>query len=238
MSAYDPMPKELKKKSGIYVWINKITGRALVGSTGASIGFSIRRSTYISNLKIGKWRNNHFQRSWNKYGPENFRFDILEFVEDKFLIAYENSYISYYRSLPGGVYNQAGPAENPRRGVKNSAEHNLKSSLARTGIKLTAEHIENLRKSHLGIKPSKEALEKRSISMTGKVTSEEVKLKIGKANSKPIDRIDVQTGERVAYPSLISIKNEGFCEDGVRACFTNQRESYRGYFWICNTGEI
>jgi group I intron endonuclease len=105
---------------GIYLWRNKIDGRVLVGQTGSTKGFLRRKSQYLSDLRSGRYmkKNKHFQRAWNKYGKNNFEFIILEILyNDKHLTAYEQSFVNYYKTLPGGIYNQSGPVDNPLRGA-------------------------------------------------------------------------------------------------------------------------
>lgn len=142
-------------KSGIYIWKNLKTSRALIGQTQ---DFEKRKSQYITDLKRNAYGNTHFQRSWTKHGEENFRFEILEEVSNPaFLTAYEQSYLDYYRKLPGGVYNQVGPVDNPNRGRKTSEETKTKQSLAkkgkpspRKGVTLSAETIARISSSKTG----------------------------------------------------------------------------------------
>jgi group I intron endonuclease len=115
-------------RAGIYIWQNTLTKRTLVGQTSC---FRRRYNEYMSLLTRNIYGNEHFQRSWNKYGAQSFKFSILEVVDNRdFLTYYEQVYIEYYRHLSGGVYNQLGPADSPRRGCRHSVEARAKISAA------------------------------------------------------------------------------------------------------------
>lgn len=66
-------------KSGIYSIINIINNKMYIGST---INFSNRWSRHRYNLNNTNHSNSHLRSSWLKYGPENFIFSVIEYVED------------------------------------------------------------------------------------------------------------------------------------------------------------
>lgn len=115
---------------GIYLWINKITNTALIGQTS---NFKRRKREYLSRLNNNKHNNAYFQNAWNKYGASNFEFIILQYVDIKYLTSYEQSYLNYYKSLPGGTYNQVGPVDSPRRGIKYDKDLLKKLSISHLG---------------------------------------------------------------------------------------------------------
>ncbi len=63
-----------KDTSGIYKITNLINNKFYIGS-----GKCIRKRFYAhkTELKHNKHTNSHLQRSWNKYGEENFKFEVL-----------------------------------------------------------------------------------------------------------------------------------------------------------------
>lgn len=73
-------PLENIKMSGIYKITNKTNGMMYIGS---SINISNRVREHINLARAGKHGNPHFQKSWNKYGEDNFTFEVVELVEDK-----------------------------------------------------------------------------------------------------------------------------------------------------------
>ena len=60
--------------SGVYSITNKCNGKIYVGS---SVKIKQRWRGHISDLNKNKHKNIHLQRSWNKYGSDNFSFDII-----------------------------------------------------------------------------------------------------------------------------------------------------------------
>jgi len=82
--------------SGIYCILNITNCKLYIGS---SVNLSARFSKHISNLRKGRHHNQHLQKSFNKYGEENFVFVILQIIENKKeIIAIEQSYIELFSS--------------------------------------------------------------------------------------------------------------------------------------------
>ena len=69
--------------SGIYKITNIINGKIYIGS---AVDLINRKKIHISKLNKGLHENEYLQRSWKKYGQENFIFKIIELVEDKNLL--------------------------------------------------------------------------------------------------------------------------------------------------------
>jgi group I intron endonuclease len=67
------------KKSGIYKITNRINGKFYIGS---AVDIKNRFSTHVSELKNKTHSNYHLQRAWDKYGKENFIFEVLEEIID------------------------------------------------------------------------------------------------------------------------------------------------------------
>lgn len=70
---------EIPNKVGIYKFTNIITGKIYIGS---SQNLQKRFFTHLNLLNNNKHHSKHFQNSWNKYGEDNFSYEIIEFVED------------------------------------------------------------------------------------------------------------------------------------------------------------
>ncbi len=66
--------------SCIYAIINIINGKIYIGS---AINFRKRRNAHERNLKLNKHHSIYLQRAYNKYGKDNFKFDIIEEIIDK-----------------------------------------------------------------------------------------------------------------------------------------------------------
>ena len=82
--------KELGGKSGIYQIRNLINNKIYVGS---SKNIQIRFYNHRSKLKNNKHNNTYLQNSYNKYGKENFVYEIIEFCKEYKKIELEQYWI-------------------------------------------------------------------------------------------------------------------------------------------------
>lgn len=83
-------------KSGIYCIENKTTGKKYVGQ---SIDINERWKKHISELNNNSHHNDYLQKSWNKYGSDDFNFYILEYCDISILDDREIYYIDLYNTL-------------------------------------------------------------------------------------------------------------------------------------------
>jgi group I intron endonuclease len=63
-------------KTGVYRIINEVNDKVYYGSTINSFGK--RYYHHLSQLRLGKHKNKHLQRSWDKHGEDAFSFEVLE----------------------------------------------------------------------------------------------------------------------------------------------------------------
>lgn len=68
------------KNSGVYKFRNIINGKIYIGS---SCNCKNRERVHLKSLRNNIHHSITFQRAFNKYGEENFVFEILEYVEIK-----------------------------------------------------------------------------------------------------------------------------------------------------------
>lgn len=81
-----------KKLSGVYIISNIKNNKKYIGSCTSSI--KQRLNNHKNELKKGKHRNTYLQRSFNKYGIENFTFEILEEHDPEFCISMEQYWMN------------------------------------------------------------------------------------------------------------------------------------------------
>ena len=81
--------------SGIYAIKNSINNKVYIGSS-KSIRFRFYEHKY--DLNKGDHSSQHLQSSWNKYGKNNFRFEIIEECAIDFLIEKEEFWIEHFKS--------------------------------------------------------------------------------------------------------------------------------------------
>lgn len=117
------------KISGIYKIVNKINGKYYIGSSDNILGYSGRWIEHINGLKSNRHENSYLQRSWNKYGMENFEFSILEEVPKESLLIIEQSYLDKAKNDGKRCYNLSYKATGGGfAGHKHSEESKRKTS--------------------------------------------------------------------------------------------------------------
>ncbi|MEH2094003.1 GIY-YIG nuclease family protein [Nostoc sp.] len=88
-------------QTGIYVIINRDTGKRYIGSTTAS--FRRRWDNHKRSLRTNKHHSTKLQRAWNKYTEFRFEFKIIEVVpkeewtDNKYLLDIEQMYLDTYQ---------------------------------------------------------------------------------------------------------------------------------------------
>lgn len=71
--------KEKRKQMGVYRIANLANGKVLVG---CSRNLDSLFNRFRFELKRGCHRNQELQYDWNHFGPELFRFEIVELLKD------------------------------------------------------------------------------------------------------------------------------------------------------------
>lgn len=116
------------KKNVIYCIVNVINNKKYIGST---CYFNKRKQLHLKRLNSNIHHSKILQNSWNKYGENNFVFEILEEVKDKNdLLKREQWYID-----------------------NHNCEFNIcKVAGSSLGVKRTESTKEKIRKNNLGLK--------------------------------------------------------------------------------------
>lgn len=83
--------KDLKNRAGVYQIRNLVNGKIYVGS---SRNLKQRKTSHFSKLRKQVHDNAHLQAAYNKYGKENFIFEILEFTSEQDAPTREAHYIA------------------------------------------------------------------------------------------------------------------------------------------------
>jgi len=153
--------------SGIYKIENLINGKVYIGSAKL---FKNRWRRHRQQLIKQTHGNRHLQRAWNKYGEENFKFDIVETCSLDILIDREQFYIDSLDACQFG-YNLS-PTAGSNLGMKWAAESRKKLSIAQTGKKRgphSEEHKRKLSISGTGKKKrARTEAEKKASSLANK----------------------------------------------------------------------
>jgi len=76
-----------------------ITNKYYIGLTNS---FYVRKRTHLQHLTRDNHHSSKLQRAWNKYGSENFTFEILKKVKDENIFELEIEYIKKFNSFKNG----------------------------------------------------------------------------------------------------------------------------------------
>lgn len=158
-------------KTGIYKIKNITNNKIYIGS---AINIEIRWKEHINDLKGNKHHSIKLQRAYNKYGKDNFVFEIVELCAVDMLLIKEQEYINTYKSYIDGyncsptagsrlgsiqtietknkISNKLKGRVSPRKGVIVSDETKNKMSKSHNGKILSTTHINNIRNSKMGDK--------------------------------------------------------------------------------------
>ena len=82
---------------GVYRIKNITTGKQYIGSTVMS--FLKRLQHHHAMLKSGKHKNAYLQNAWNKYGEDDFIFEVVEVCEKKDCLLKEQIYLDSETNL-------------------------------------------------------------------------------------------------------------------------------------------
>lgn len=158
--------------SGIYKIINKINSRSYIGS---SVCIETRWKVHKNLLTKNVHWNDHLQRAWNKYGEENFSFEVIEEVLDRTrLLDREQHYLdnekhkyNFAEIARGGFFDPKVQAKirllqsgtnHPRFGKHHNKE--TKEKISKTRIEKQLSNGENNPRSKLTIEKAVQIREK------------------------------------------------------------------------------
>lgn len=195
-------------KSGIYQIRNVSNNKLYIGSTN---NFGKRKNSHFSKLSKQIHHSCHLQRSYNKYGKENFVFEMLFTCPDSELIRIEQYFINNYRP-----------------------EYNiLKVAGSHKGKIVSQETRDKLRTINLGKKQSEETKKKISLKLIGKRFSEDEKDIKYKNRRRSVYKIDIKTLEILAEFKTITeaAKFANTYVSGISAAARGEIFSAGGFCW-------
>jgi group I intron endonuclease len=181
--------------SGIYKIINIKTNEFYIGS---SHKLEKRKRTHFSDLRRNRHHSIHLQRSYNKYGRDNFKFEVIEYCEEVRLLDLEN----YYLKVLKPEYNMSKDARSPMKGRKHKKE--------------TIEKFKKIKrvsgKDHYayGTKYSKERIQKLVESRKGYKHSEETKKKMSETSKRLNRWLDLKQSTEKQRKSVIDSSGNTF----------------------------
>ena len=115
---------------GIYKIENLVNGKLYIGQ---SRNLRKRKLRHFNELKMNKHVNNHLQRSFNKYGEKNFKFEVILHCNIEDLNYYENFFINLFKTQSTG-YNICYAGSVPDNSGKKNGMYGVTPKHARTDI--------------------------------------------------------------------------------------------------------
>lgn len=128
------------KEKGVYVIKNKINNNVYIGST--TMYFLKRFHHHLSMLRANKHKNKYLQNAWNKYGEENFEFNILEVCNKEECLNREQYYIDMYKDSSYNINPLASGTPNLSQETINRRAATMKEKFAKGEIQ------SNFKKGH------------------------------------------------------------------------------------------
>lgn len=151
-----------KTITGIYEIVNKINGHRYIGS---AVSIRVRWGTHLCVLRSNNHHSKYLQNAWNKYGEDNFDFNVIEICDKDSLLNREQ----YYMDIVKPEYNIRTEARSHRiefteeiRAKMRAArvkrvtrpETRIKLSILAKGRKFSDEHRAKLSIAQIGNKKS------------------------------------------------------------------------------------
>ena len=128
---------------GVYKITNTIDNKIYVGS---SVNIDKRFNTHKNDLSNNTHHNSKLQRAWNKYGEDNFKFEITCLVDDIVIarIVEQNLINDLVKNESYNLSKNANGASFGKDNPAKRKEVRLKITNALTGRKLSPKAIENI----------------------------------------------------------------------------------------------
>jgi group I intron endonuclease len=197
-------------------------------------------------LSSNRHGNSHLQRAYNKYGADNFIFEILEECDEIYLASQENYWCNLlnvhnrnygYNIQPTHPNNIKKHSEETKlkirtntKGIKKSEETKLKMSLGMRGKSKSEKHRKNLSKSKIGSKMSIITKNALKLANTGRKQSKEEIEKRANRNKKPIIQMDLKNNFIKEWES-ISDATKTLKITHISCCCKGSRNFAGGYKW-------
>lgn len=214
-------------KFGIYKITNIVNNKVYIGSTIRS--FSKRWGEHRRGLRDNKHHSTYLQNSWNKYGKDNFIFEIIEELHNKdeiYINSKEELWINYYNSCNSKFgYNNENIIDNKRNLSEATKEKIRKTKIGKiasqeTRKKMSESHMRRFRENNeipwnTGKTPSLETKIKMSNSQLGRKHSSETIEKIRNGNKGK--KVSIESRLRISLSKKGSIPyNRKFDEETIK----------------------
>ncbi len=245
--------------SCIYKITNTVTGQFYIGS---AVSYKRRTARHLTDLRGNYHPNSRLQRNFNKYGEAAFKVSIHKIVSNpEHLIGWEQFFIDTdkpvfnlspvagsnlgvkYSAESRERMSQAQRGIRRKGGWKQSAEAKAKIATARQGkgngmygnthTPEIRKIISETSKSRLDRPETQAALALGRGWNKGIPFSRESRQKMSDAKpKKPVNRINLDTGEILYYPSVRGAEKDGFHVGHVIDCAKGKYKTHQGFVWV------
>ena len=184
--------------AGICTITNLINNKMYVGYSN---NCSKRKHNHFKSLMSNTHWNLRLQNAYNKYGKENFVFEILEFWNKEYLASQENYWCNMLNTHDRRYGYNIQPT-NPYNSIKHSPETIEKIKKANIGKKWTESQRQKMIIASTGKIVSKETREKLRNNMIGKKLSLETIAKMKESKKKSNYRHSEETRKKISAANL------------------------------------
>jgi group I intron endonuclease len=166
------------KLASIYKIESKIDGKVYVGST---VNFKNRYKHHRTQLRANRHHSRHLQFAWNKYGEDNFWFEIIDECDSKDRVITEQYWMNSYNSYNQERGYNINPTAESCLGRVHTEETKAKMSQSQKGKIFSEEHRRRISEAQIGKTYSDDYKKKMSEVTKGKVVSKETREKLAAA---------------------------------------------------------
>lgn len=206
-------------KHGIYKITNLINEKIYIGSAAGKRGIVDRWYQHKSQLKNKRHYNQFLQNTYNKYGVDCFKYEIIEECLPEKCLEREQFYLDKYKSFDANFgYNLCKKAGNTL-GRKHSEQTKLKISRNRQysapvnkGVRMGEEFRSNVSNAQKNSEACRKHVQK-----------------LNKNKRRPVVGVHLLTKEiiRLSYAGA----DLRFINSGIQQCCAGKFPSYKGYKW-------
>lgn len=192
-------------QKGVYEIKNIINDKIYIGST--TVYFLKRFYHHITMLRKNKHKNKYLQNAWNKYGEQNFEFNILEICTKEDCLEREQYYINLYKDNSYNINPLASGTPNLSRETIDKRVATMKRKYA------NGEITSNFKKGHIPWNKGLIQGETLYLKVPKRKTDKLIKLNKQKSidyreNAAKIDVFDINNNYLGTWRSSIDLQEE------------------------------